>query len=167
MFLLRYTDGDDRHGEHFTFYPQVPALLFELRAHHPNIRIAAASRTHTPELAREMLKLLVISPYTSSSPLTGDAKEPSSKESNKAIDLFDNMEIYPANKIQHFNALHKATKVAYEDMIFFDDEARNRNVEKELDVVFCLVEDGVSGKVLDEGVDRWRKKWGKSGRGMV
>jgi magnesium-dependent phosphatase 1 len=39
------------------------------------------------------------------------------------------MEIYPGNKITHFNKLQKATGLRYEEMLFFDDESRNKNVE--------------------------------------
>lgn len=47
----------------------------------------------------------------------------------KAIEYFDHLEIYPGSKMTHFNKLQKATGLAFEDMLFFDDEARNRNVE--------------------------------------
>jgi len=39
------------------------------------------------------------------------------------------MEIYPGNKITHFNKIQKATGLRFEDMLFFDDESRNKNVE--------------------------------------
>ena len=46
-------------------------------------------------------------------------------------------------------------------MLFFDDEARNRNVEA-LGVVMLLVENGVSAVEVDEGVREWRRRKGKA-----
>lgn len=36
-------------------------------------------------------------------------------------DVITYREIYPDNKGRHFKALHKASGIAYEDMLFFDD----------------------------------------------
>ena len=47
--------------------------------------------------------------------------------------------------------------MAYEDMLFFDDEVRNRNVEA-LGVCMWLVRDGVSTEEVDRGVGEWRKR---------
>jgi magnesium-dependent phosphatase 1 len=77
----------------------------------------------------------------------------------KAIDFFDHMEIYPGSKITHFTKLQKATGLKYEDMLFFDDEARNRNVES-LGVTMYLVRDGVTRDELDNGIAEWRKRRG-------
>ncbi|KAH0533477.1 hypothetical protein GP486_009005, partial [Trichoglossum hirsutum] len=48
-------------------------------------------------------------------------------------------------------------------MLFFDDEARNRNVETELGVMMYLVRDGVTNDEVDRAVREWRAKRGKSG----
>lgn len=77
----------------------------------------------------------------------------------KAIEFFDRMEIYPGSKITHFTKLQKATGLRYEDMLFFDDESRNREVEK-LGVHMHLVRDGVTNSELDAGIRAWRKKHG-------
>jgi len=77
----------------------------------------------------------------------------------KAIRLFDYLEIYPGSKITHFDKLQKATGIRYEDMLFFDDEARNRNVES-LGVTMYLVRDGVTKAEFDNGVREWRKRNG-------
>jgi magnesium-dependent phosphatase 1 len=47
-------------------------------------------------------------------------------------------------------------------MLFFDDESRNRNVERELGVQMILVPKGVSHSVFDRGVQAWRKRQKKS-----
>jgi magnesium-dependent phosphatase 1 len=99
-----------------------------------------------------MLKLLRITSSSSS-----DSSLFSSSQSTKAIDLFDYLQIYPGSKIRHFEKLHQQTGIAYEDMVFFDDEARNRDVER-LGVVMWLVRDGVSSMEIDEGVRSWRKR---------
>jgi magnesium-dependent phosphatase 1 len=58
--------------------------------------------------------------------------------------------------------LQKASGVAFADMLFFDDENRNRNVEN-LGVTFWLVGDGVTKDEVDAGVRHWR---GRKGRPM-
>jgi magnesium-dependent phosphatase 1 len=75
----------------------------------------------------------------------------------KAIELFDYLQIYPGSKIKHFEKLHQQTGLDYEEMLFFDDESRNRDVER-LGVVMYLVRDGVTRAEFDEGVNSWRKR---------
>ena len=133
----------DRFGESYAFYCDVPSILSSLRER--GIKVGAASRTSAPELARDMLRLLHLP--------DADGKK------RKAIDYFDYLEIYPGSKITHFTKLQKATGLRFEDMLFFDDEARNRNVET-LGVSMYLVRDGVSRGEIDKGVRDWRKKHG-------
>ncbi|RDL31963.1 putative magnesium-dependent phosphatase P8B7.31 [Venustampulla echinocandica] len=137
-----HDSAKDRFGENFAFYRQVPAILVSLRAR--GIKIAAASRTHAPDLGREMLRLLHIT---------------DGKGKKKAIDYFDYLEIYPGSKITHFTKLQKATGLRFEDMLFFDDEARNKNVET-LGVTMYLVRDGVNAAEVDNGIKEWRKRHG-------
>lgn len=111
------------------------------------IKIGAASRTHAPDLGREMLRLLKI-PKSDSS------------DSQRAIDYFDYLQIYPGSKTTHFERIHRDSGIAYEEMLFFDDESRNKNVEV-LGVVMQLVRDGVNVKMVDNGVRSWRKRHGK------
>lgn len=108
--------------------------------------IGAASRTQAPDLGREMLKLLKI--------------PSSSGSSTRAVDYFDNLQIYPGNKTTHFERIHRDSGIEYEEMLFFDDESRNKNVEV-LGVTMKLVPRGVSRDVIDEGVRAWRKRHGK------
>ena len=53
-----YTAAKDKLGERFAFYTDVPAIFVALQT--KGIKIAAASRTHTPVLAKDMLKILHI-----------------------------------------------------------------------------------------------------------
>jgi magnesium-dependent phosphatase 1 len=91
-----------------------------------------------------MLKLLKV-PKTSSS------------SSQRAIDYFDYLQIYPGNKTTHFERIHRDSGIEYEEMLFFDDESRNKNVEV-LGVVMQLVRDGVTTREVDAGVRSWRKR---------
>lgn len=45
-------------------------------------------------------------------------------------------------------------------MLFFDDEARNRNVQTELGVTFYLVQGGMTKEEVDRGIWEWRRKFG-------
>ncbi|KAK3724811.1 hypothetical protein LTR37_000859 [Vermiconidia calcicola] len=134
------------YGGNYGFYNDVAGLLSATRA--KGIKIACASRTCAPDLAHQMLSLLRIPP-------TGDA---SSSNSPTALSMFDYLEMYPGSKTTHFRGIQKkAGKMAYEEMLFFDDESRNKNVE-ELGVVMQLVRDGVTRDVFDKGIEMWRKR---------
>ncbi|CCX08909.1 magnesium-dependent phosphatase-1 [Pyronema domesticum] len=138
----------------WSFYTDIPLLLPLLRS--KNLKIAAASRTHAPELAREMLSLLTIDPK-----LLEKHNVLTKTPGKRGIDYFDEFEIYPGSKTTHFKSLAKKTGIHYEDMLFFDDESRNKNVERELGVLMILVPKGVNFQVFDRGVREWRKRRGK------
>jgi magnesium-dependent phosphatase 1 len=85
-------------------------------------------------------------------------KIPSSSTSgSRAIDYFDHLQIYPGSKTTHFERIHRDSGIPYEEMLFFDDESRNKNVEV-LGVVMQLVKDGVTRDEIDKGVRSWRKR---------
>ncbi|KAF2130636.1 magnesium-dependent phosphatase-1 [Dothidotthia symphoricarpi CBS 119687] len=135
----------DRYGEGYGFYRDVAVVLEALKQN--DILIGAASRTHAPDLGREMLQLLKI--------------PSSSGASQRAIDYFDHIQIYPGSKTTHFERIHRDSGIAYEDMLFFDDESRNKNVEV-LGVTMKLVKNGVTTEEMDAGVRNWRKRYGKN-----
>ncbi|KAI9867810.1 MAG: hypothetical protein M1813_007632 [Trichoglossum hirsutum] len=136
---LKGKDGGQRVSDRY--------ILRDARAR--NIPVAAASRTEAPDLARDMLKLLLV-----------DGKQ-------RAIDYFDYMQIYPGSKTTHLAKLQKQSGVAFADILFFDDEPRNRNVETELGVMTFLVRDGITNDEVDRAVREWRAKRGKSGSYVV
>ena len=61
----------------------------------------------------------------------------------RMFDFFAHHQIFPADKRRHFERLVKQSHVKAEDMLFFDDEKRNANVE-EMGVTFWLVRDGLT-----------------------
>ncbi|OAL53894.1 magnesium-dependent phosphatase-1 [Pyrenochaeta sp. DS3sAY3a] len=122
----------DRYGEGYGFYSDVGGVLEALKQ--KSILIGAASRTHAPDLGREMLKLLKI--------------QGSPGSSSRAIDYFDHMQIYPGSKTTHFKRIQRDSGIEYDEMLFFDDESRNKNVEV-LGVTMWLVRDGVTREQKD------------------
>lgn len=141
-----------RWGESFTFYPAVSSIIYSCKS--KNIPMAVASRTQAPDLARDMLKALHIIPSFSGNPAAANAK------TVRALEYFDYVQIFPATKTEHFAKITQASGISYVDMLFFDDEARNRNVETELGVTFCLIRDGLTREEVDRGVQAWRKRNG-------
>jgi len=75
----------------------------------------------------------------------------------KAITFFQTFEIYPGSKLRHFRSIHKKTGIPYEEMLFFDDEHRNKEVEQ-LGVTMQLVTKGVDRATFNKGLVEWRKR---------
>lgn len=74
--------------------------------------------------------------------------------------MFDaGLQIYPGSKITHMQKLHKDTGVPFEEMLFFDDESRNRDTES-LGVTMWLVRDGTTWGEIEAGVREWRRRRG-------
>ncbi|KAI0044063.1 magnesium-dependent phosphatase-1 [Auriscalpium vulgare] len=144
-------DGDtinevhDRYGEKVSFYHDVPQILHRLRA--AELVIAACSRTSATALARQALSLLLVHAKA------GDKHA----KPQPAIEFFDQLEIYPGSKIKHFKQLHEKTGIPYSEMLFFDDERRNKEVES-LGVTFVLVHNGLDNRTFEHGLDEWRKR---------
>ena len=172
----------DKVGETFAFYADVPSVLHGLGL--AGLRLGVASRTCAPDLAREMLKLLHLPPASAvlgnpdhpggapgataaaaAADAAGEALKAAGKKdkARRALDFFDaGLEIYPSSKIRHFEALAKRTGIPYTDMLFFDDESRNRDTEK-LGVTMQLVRDGVTWQEVERGILEWRKRNGAQG----
>ncbi len=154
-----HTAAADKFGEAFTFYPDVSGVLHVLPQ--LGVSMALASRTTTPDLARDLLKLLRVVPPSPQANGSDQGDDGSGREKDKprrALDVFDGgMEIYPGTKIRHMEAINKRTGIPYSDILFFDDESRNFEVES-LGVTMCLVRDGVSWAEVERGVKEWRQK---------
>jgi len=150
------TAAVDRLGEHYSFYGDIAHILHTLPQ--AGIKLAVASRTSTPELARDMLKILHVTPPVQ--PLEEGEKNNKRKDKvRRALDYFDGgLEVYPTSKTMHMEALQKKNGgLAFSDMLFFDDEARNRDVET-LGVTMWLVRDGITWEEIDRGVKEWRRR---------
>lgn len=109
---------EDSYGSHIVLYPDVREILEQLSAR--QITMALASRTSAPSWARQLLKLFDIDHY------------------------FRYQEIYPGSKTTHFKQLQSQTGIAFEDMVFYDDEMRNITEVASLGVEAIYVEDGVT-----------------------
>jgi magnesium-dependent phosphatase 1 len=101
--------------------------------------VAAASRTTTPEIARDMLKLLhvptkpVTPPLPPAGPVTdlaaaaaaaGPAGAAAARATRRALDAFDYLQMYPGSKVAHMERLAEASGLPFDEMLFFDDESR-------------------------------------------
>jgi len=139
----------DKFGKAVEFYPDVPDILNQIRTSFEDTKIAVCSRTHAPSLAREALSLITVPSFP--------IKKGGGGSAAVALAYFDELEIYPGSKIAHFKALHHRTGIPYTEMVFFDDERRNREVES-LGVTFILVPDGMSKGMFEHGLKEWRKR---------
>ncbi|KAK4183636.1 acid phosphatase-domain-containing protein [Podospora australis] len=141
----------DRNGEAFSLYPDAPHILRLLATAPLNakIKVAVASKSPVGDLCREVLKTLRLP--------DGEGKGP-----KRPIDVFTGgggMEIYEGTKLRHFEVIAKRTGVPFDQMLFFDDERPNFEVES-LGVTMKLVRNGLSWDELERGVKLWRERRG-------
>ncbi|KAL2121345.1 hypothetical protein VTJ04DRAFT_5372 [Mycothermus thermophilus] len=161
------TTLSDRNGELFSLYPDAPAII-RLLAALPGIRIAVASKSPVGDLCREVLKQLRLPPtlpqnwaeaveeYNEST----NAGSSSKNAPKRVIDAFDaGLEIYETSKLRHFEVLARRTGIAYTDMLFFDDERPNLEVET-LGVTMRLIRDGLTWEEMAKGIEQWRGNQG-------
>ncbi|MEM9367786.1 MAG: magnesium-dependent phosphatase-1 [Planctomycetota bacterium] len=116
----------DRDGRCIRLYEAVMPVLDH--CDQQSIPMALASRTEQPRWARQLLALL------------GIAKR------------FQHSEIYPSSKLRHFEALHEASSVTMDQMIFFDDEMRNIREVGTLGVQCEFVEDGLTRSQFEQAL---------------
>ncbi|MCB1229054.1 MAG: magnesium-dependent phosphatase-1 [Verrucomicrobiae bacterium] len=125
-------DGDgrirDRRERVFRLYPEVPGILDRLES--VGCLLGLASRTEQPSWAREVLDLMGIR------------------------QRFQFEEIYPGSKVRHFGAIQRASGLAYDEMVFFDDEDRNIVEVGALGVTAIHVRNGMNRRLLDRGCTR-------------
>lgn len=131
----------------------MPAILSLFSSPSIPVRIAVASKSPVHDLCKEILKLIRLPPPESSSSF-------SSSKGKKTLEVFDGgLEIYEGTKLRHFEVISRRTGIKYEDMLFFDDERPNREVER-LGVTMRLVEDGLTWEEVGRGIDLWRRRRG-------
>lgn len=118
----------DAEGRHIYLYPDVLGIIQTCRD--TDLPMALASRTSAPDWARQLIQLLGIE------------------------GVFVQEEIYPSSKVAHFNKLHQQLGIAYEDMVFFDDEMRNIDEVGKLGVKAIYVPDGLTWPLFEKGLSR-------------
>lgn len=107
-------------------YPEVPEMLEELSS--IGIPLSLASRTSAPAIARRLLDLFDIARY------------------------FQHEQIYPGDKSAHLRVLHQKTGVAYQNMVFFDDEERNIESVSRLGVRAMCVRCGMTREWIESAM---------------
>lgn len=104
-----------------------------------NTTIAYVSRTDCPEWARACLRLFKIAPDISMD------------------DLALEKEIYPGCKRTHFQRIYERTNIAYEDMLFFDNEVWNIEDVAPMGVCSVYTPRGMTVEVWDAGLKAFAK----------
>ncbi|KAL2153745.1 hypothetical protein VTH82DRAFT_4900 [Thermothelomyces myriococcoides] len=154
----------DRNGEEFSLFPDAFPIL-RLLASLPDTRVAVASKSPVRDICREVLKLLRLPPPPPPLPSGADHGSGGSGGSagsgpKRVIDAFDaGLEIYEGTKLRHFKAISERTGIPYDQMLFFDDERPNLEVER-LGVTMRLIRDGITWDELEKGIMQWRGNHG-------
>ncbi|CAO2815780.1 unnamed protein product [Amaranthus hypochondriacus] len=129
-----------------SLYPHVKGILYALKD--KGIDVAVASRSPTPDIANAFLDKLGLR------------------------SMFVTQEIFSSwtHKTEHFQRIHRRTRIPYTDMLFFDDEDRNIKAVKNMGVTSILVENGVNQQAFRQGLmefsqnSRASDKTGSSGK---
>ena len=116
----------DATGNEIQLYYDVPSILDHVDD--LGIPMALASRTHEPGWAQELLQLFRIE------------------------HRFAFAEIYPEAKFSHFSSLRDDSSIAFENMLFFDDEQRNIRDINNLGVTCVHVASGMTTSLLEHGL---------------
>ncbi|KAK5991465.1 Magnesium-dependent phosphatase 1 [Cladobotryum mycophilum] len=142
-FNAQHTSATDRTGEEFAFYADDQTRR----------RIAHLGALPRPRPAQGP------TPPPSSFSSSSFSSSIKRQHTTPSIDVFDGgLEIYPGGKIKHFEQLQKRNGgLRFEDVLFFDDEARDRETET-LGLTMRLVRDGVSWEEVAKGVEEWRRR---------
>lgn len=133
----------DRSGQNVRLLGVIGQILHDLR-HDPSWEgtiCAVVSCTDEPRWADECLHKFVTTP----------GKEP-------LITCFDSLQIFKANKKQHFQRLKKEfPNIDYSEMIFFDNEHYNITNTQPLGVHAVYCPDGMTKAVWEKGLESYAK----------
>lgn len=112
----------DEDGRWLYLYPEVYPILEELklRGH----RVAIASRTNAPTVAKQLLKVFGIDHF------------------------FEVCEVYPGSKVTHLARILKGLDVAAADVVFFDDESRDVEAVRTMGIEAVLVKQGLTREII-------------------
>lgn len=122
----------DRRNKKVKHYGEVPRVLHWL--HSEGFTLAAVSRIGEVDGANQLLKLFDWDKY------------------------FTYKEIYPGCKIKHFERIKTKSGAEFNEMLFFDDEHRNKRDLDTIGVYTVMVEDGVTEKLVKNGLEQFSKK---------
>uniref|UniRef100_V9LFF5 Magnesium-dependent phosphatase 1 n=1 Tax=Callorhinchus milii TaxID=7868 RepID=V9LFF5_CALMI len=112
-----------------SLYPDVLNILRDLKR--DGFQLAAVSRTGEKQGANQLLSLFEMEQY------------------------FSYKQIYPGSKVTHFQRIRDSSGIKYQHMIFFDDEQRNITDVSQLGVTCILVPNGMTQKILEDGMRRF------------
>ncbi|CCK69958.1 Mg-dependent acid phosphatase KNAG_0D02070 [Huiozyma naganishii CBS 8797] len=121
----------DARGFELSLYKDIPKILTDLKEN--DVTLVSASRTWAPEIAKDLMKVFQVE-YNGKIVYLGD--------------LFDDMQWGERSKVGHLRdalkKLYNDDKLEHFSMCLFDDESRNKDVEK-YGVKFVYVKDSENG----------------------
>mmetsp|Transcript_1841 Transcript_1841/g.2510 ORF Transcript_1841/g.2510 Transcript_1841/m.2510 type:complete len:176 (-) Transcript_1841:159-686(-) len=134
-----YNDGKvfDKSGTEVMLFPEVAKILHRIRTSEEfrETKVVCASRTEFTEWAFECLDLIDV------------------HNGLKMKEYFTYKEIYPGRKTAHFAKIQETTQVAFEDMLFYDNEMHNIEDVGPLGVTCICCPQGLSESEFDEGLE--------------
>ncbi|KAK3398387.1 acid phosphatase-domain-containing protein [Sordaria brevicollis] len=178
----------DRNGENFSFYKHVPIILHLLQVAGVKLAVASKSPVgdlcremlkmlripgNLPTSVEGFKRKSGVNTNGEGEEEGGDGKKGkkggssgsatgglTDERGRKTIELFDGgLEIYEGTKLRHFEVIQRRTGIPYEEMLFFDDERPNLEVER-VGVTMQLIRDGLDWEELEKGIQKWRANRG-------
>ncbi|KAF3334348.1 magnesium-dependent phosphatase 1 isoform X1 [Carex littledalei] len=124
-------------------YPHATGITQALKD--KGVDLAVASRSPTPDIAKSYLEIMGIQ------------------------SLFIAQEIFLSwsPKTEHFKGIQRTTGIAFNEMLFFDDDYRNIHTAKKMGVTSVLVKDGVTLEKLRLGLSIYANKFASSNRNQA
>jgi magnesium-dependent phosphatase 1 len=138
----------DRYREELSLLPDVQAVLnvLETDPQFHDTKVAIASRTAEIEAAKECMGLLEVD-------IKKRGAEAGEMKTLESIASF--VEIYPTSKVVHFAKFQQESGVAYQEMLFFDDEFRNVQEIARLGVTCQFCRDGLTWTAWTDGMEKF------------
>ncbi|CAA7268355.1 unnamed protein product [Cyclocybe aegerita] len=133
------------HANFITISPDVPRIITELALR--KIDIAIVSRNTSKALCDRALWYF-------------KARDPETKQMRPITDFIKYDEVKDESKQKHFKRIKNWSGYEYHDMLIFDDQPLNLEVETWEGVTFKLVKhhnDGLTWQDYLDGLDEWRK----------
>jgi magnesium-dependent phosphatase 1 len=152
----------DAAGATVTLCGNTRQILREIRTNERwraiDAKVAYVSCTDEPSWADECLRKFTLGPARGD----GGGGDGAGSAATTLKECGDYEEIYKSNKKTHFTRLQKKTGVAFEDMIFFDNEKHNCTSVSQLGVVCVHCRGGLSPSVWQQGIEKFTKSKGEA-----